>query len=195
MKFSLEDYAQRDFHYAIVDEVDSILIDESRTPLIISGPVEHSENKIYTEVKPLVINLKRHQWTIIRSILKDVRSRLQDEDYGDKTIEMLLQVKRGDPKNPVYLDITAKNQSFKKEIDRTESILRSQKVLPELDQDLYCIIDERNNSVELTEKGIKLVSTAGLGDFLLPDLDDESHNVRTDESLSEEQKAERMMVP
>jgi preprotein translocase subunit SecA len=192
MKFSLEDYVQRDFHYAIVDEVDSILIDESRTPLIISGPVEHSENKIYTEVKPLVINLKRHQGTVIRSILKDVRIRLQDEDYGDRTIEMLLQVKRGDPKNPVYLDIIAKNQSFKKEIDRTESILRSQKVLSELDQDLYCIIDERDNSVELTEKGIKLVSTAGLGDFVLPDLDDESHNVRTDQSLSEDQKAERL---
>ncbi len=192
MKFSLEDYVQRDFHYAIVDEVDSILIDESRTPLIISGPVEHSENKIYTEVKPLVINLKKNQGTIIRSILKDIRSRLQDEDYGDKTIEMLLQVKRGDPKNHVYLDITAKNQSFKKEIDRTESLLRAQKVLTDLDQDLYCTIDERNNSVELTEKGIKLLSAAGLGDFVLIDLDDESHNIRADESLSEEEKAERL---
>ncbi len=192
MKFSLEDYVQRDFHYAIVDEVDSILIDESRTPLIISGPVEHSENKIYTEVKPLVINLKKNQWTIIRSILKDIRSRIQDEDYGDKTIEMLLQVKRGDPKNPVYMDITAKNQSFKKEIDRTESLLRAQKVLSDLDQDLYCVIDERNNSVELTEKGINLLSASGLGDFILIDLDDESHNIRTDESLSQEEKAERL---
>jgi preprotein translocase subunit SecA len=192
MKYSLEDYAQRDFHYAIVDEVDSILIDESRTPLIISGPVEHSENKIYTEVKPQVINLKKNQGTIIRSILKDVRSRLQDEDHGDKTIEMLLQVKRGDPKNPVYLDIIAKNPSFKKEIERTESLLRSQKILPDLDQDLYCIIDERNNSVELTEKGIKLLSGSGLGDFVLLDLDDESHNVRADESLSEGEKAERL---
>jgi preprotein translocase subunit SecA len=192
MKFSLEDYVQRDFHYAIVDEVDSILIDESRTPLIISGPVEHSENEIYAEVKPQVINLKKNQATIIRSILKDVRSRLQDEGHGDKTIEMLLQVKRGDPKNPVYLDIISKNPSFKKEIDRTESLLRSQKILPDLDQDLYCTIDERNNSVELTEKGIKLLSSSGLGDFVLLDLDDESHNVRADESLSEGEKAERL---
>jgi preprotein translocase subunit SecA len=192
MKFSLEDYVQRGFHYAIVDEVDSILIDESRTPLIISGPVEHSENKIYTEVKPLVINLKKNQGTIIRSILKNIRSRIQDEDYGDKTIEMLLQVKRGDPKNPVYLDITSKNQSFKKEIDRTESLLRAQKVLSDLDQDLYCVIDERNNSVELTEKGINLLSASGLGDFILIDLDDESHNIRIDQSLSQEEKAERL---
>ncbi|MBN1832169.1 MAG: preprotein translocase subunit SecA [Deltaproteobacteria bacterium] len=192
MKFSLEDYVQRDFQYAIVDEVDSILIDESRTPLIISGPVEHSENKIYTEVKPLVINLKKNQGTIIRSILKDIRSRIQEEDYGDKTIEMLLQVKRGDPKNPVYLDIIANNQSFKKEIDRTESLLGAQKVLSDLDQDLYCVIDERNNSVELTEKGIKLLSATGLGDFMLLDLDDESHNIRIDESLSETEKADRL---
>jgi preprotein translocase subunit SecA len=192
MKFALEDYVQRDFHYAIVDEVDSILIDESRTPLIISGPVEHSENKIYTEVKPLVINLKKNQGTIIRSILKDIRSRIQNDDYGDKTIEMLLQVKRGDPKNPVYLDIIAKNQSFKKEIDRTESMLRAQKVLSDLDEDLYCVIDERNNSVELSEKGIELLSTAGLGDFVLIDLDDESHNIRADESLSEAEKAEQL---
>jgi preprotein translocase subunit SecA len=70
-----------------------------------------------------------------------------------------------------------------------ESMLRSQKLLPELDQDLYCTIDERSNSVDLTEKGIKLVSTAGLGDFVLPDMDDESHNIMADESLSEGEKS------
>ncbi len=192
MKFDSEDFVQRDFHYAIVDEVDSILIDESRTPLIISGPVEHSENKIYVEVKPLVINLKKHQGTVIRSILKDARNSLRNEDNGDRTTEMLLKVKRGDPKNPVFLDILANNQAFKKDMDRMESMLRSQKLLPELDQDLYCTIDERSNSVELTEKGIKLVSAAGLGDFVLPDMDDESHNILSDESLSESEKSERL---
>ncbi|MGD8985707.1 MAG: preprotein translocase subunit SecA, partial [Desulfobacteraceae bacterium] len=192
MKFDSEDFVQRDFHYTIVDEVDSILIDESRTPLIISGPVEHSENKIYVEVKPLVINLKKNQGTVIRSILKDVRNRLGNEDDGDRAIEMLLKVKRGDPKNPVFLDILAQNQAFKKDIDRMESMLRSQKLLPELDQDLYCTIDERGNSVDLTEKGIQLVSAAGLGDFVLPDMDDESHNIISDESLSEGEKSERL---
>ena len=189
MKFDLNDFVQRDFYYAIVDEVDSILIDESRTPLIISGPVEHSENKIYSEVKPLVINLKKHQGTVIRSILKDVRNRLQSEDDGDKTIEMLLKVKRGDPKNPVFLDVLAHNQALKKQIDRMEHMLSAQKLLPELDQDLYCMIDERNNSVELSEKGIKLLAASGLGDFVLPDLDQESHDIREDESLGEKEKS------
>jgi len=68
MKFDHVDFVQREFVYAIVDEVDSILIDEARTPLIISGPVEHSENKIYEEVKPFVINLRNKQGSIIRSL-------------------------------------------------------------------------------------------------------------------------------
>jgi len=141
MKFDLEDMVQRGFHYAIVDEVDSILIDEARTPLIISGPVEHSENKIYVEVKPLVINLKRKQGSVIRSILQDAKGRLEASEDGEKTIEILLKVKRGDPKNPGYLDILARNQNLKKEIDRYENMLSAQKLLPEIDQDLYCVID------------------------------------------------------
>jgi preprotein translocase subunit SecA len=192
MKFDLNDFVQREFHYAIVDEVDSILIDEARTPLIISGPVERSENKIYSEVKGLVINLKKNQGTVIRSILKDVRSRLQNEEDGDKTVELLLRIKRGDPKNPVFLDILAHNQSFKKDIDRMESMLSAQKLLPEFDQDLYCTIDERSNSVDLTEKGIKLLTAEGLGDFVLPDLDDESHHILTDETLSEGEKSKHL---
>ena len=192
MKFGLNDFVQRQFHYAIVDEVDSILIDEARTPLIISGPVEHSENKIYSEVKPLVINLKKNQGTVIRSILKDVRGRLQNQEDGDKTVELLLRIKRGDPKNPVFLDILANNPSFKKDIDRMESMLSAQKLLPEFDQDLYCTIDERSNSVDLTEKGIKLLTGGGLGDFVLPDLDDESHHVLTDETLSEGEKSKHL---
>ena len=192
MKFDFSDFVQRDFYYAIVDEVDSILIDESRTPLIISGPVEHSENKIYMEVKPLVINLKKKQASVIRSLLTEARQGLESGDLQEKTIETLLQIKRGDPKNPVFLGILSENQALKKQIDKTESMLSSQKLLPELDQTLYCVIDERSNSVELCEKGIKMLSSGGLGDFLLPDIDAESHSVREDEQLSDEEKVERL---
>ena len=192
MKFDYSDFVQRGFYYAIVDEVDSILIDESRTPLIISGPVEHSENKIYMEVKPLVINLRKKQASVIRSLLTEARQGLGSGDLQEKTIETLLQIKRGDPKNHVFLDILSENQALKKQIDRTESMLSSQKLLPELDQTLYCTIDERSNSVELCEKGIKLLSSGGLGDFLLPDIDAESHSVREDEQLNDEEKAERI---
>jgi preprotein translocase subunit SecA len=189
MKFDLQDFAQRGFHYAIVDEVDSILIDESRTPLIISGPVEHSENKIYMEVKPAVINLKKKQGTVVRSLLKDLKTRLQNEENGDQTIEMLLKVKRGDPKNPVFLDILAKDQSLKKQIDRMENLLSAQKLLPEIDMDLYCTIDERNNSVEMTDKGIRLLSSGEFGDFALPDIDQESFRIREDANLNDQEKS------
>ena len=193
MKFDIKDFVQRDFHYAIVDEVDSILIDEARTPLIISGPVEHSENKTYMEVKPLVINLKKKQSSVIRSLLKDGRQKIEAGDLSDKTIETLVQIKRGDPKNPVFLEILSQNQALKKEIDRTENLLSAQKLLPELDQFLYCTIDERNNSVQLSDKGIKFLSGGEEGeDFTLPDLDDESHSVREDDQLSAEEKEERL---
>ena len=189
MKYSVEDFVQRGFYYAIVDEVDSILIDEARTPLIISGPVEQSENKIYMEVKPLVINLKKRQASVIRSLLKEIRYRLQKGEEDETTIEMLLQVKRGDPKNPVFLDIISHNQGLKKQIDRLEALLSSQKLLPELDKILYCVIDERTNSVELTDQGIKLLSSSGLGEFILPDIDAEGRSIQENPDLSEGEKA------
>jgi preprotein translocase subunit SecA len=192
MKFDMNDLVQRDYYYAIVDEVDSILIDEARTPLIISGPVEHSENKIYMEAKPFVINLKRKQSAVIRTMLGDAKERLNRGDVDEETIQMLLRIKRGDPKNPGFLDLMAKNHSLGKRIDNEESLMRSQKLLPELDKELYCVIDERNNSVELTEKGIKYLSESGAGDFSLPDIEEESYNIRENKELNDEEKAERL---
>ncbi|MFH1242833.1 MAG: preprotein translocase subunit SecA [Pseudomonadota bacterium] len=192
MKFEISDFVQRGFYYAIVDEVDSILIDEARTPLIISGPVEHSESKIYEEVRPHVINLQKRQGTVIRSLLKDVRAELEKGVLEDKTIETLLQIKRGDPKNPVFLDIVAQNQALKKQIDRTESLLRAQKLLPELDRILFCTIDERSNAVELTEKGIELLTSNGRNDFTLPDIDEESYYIRENNELSGEEKDQQV---
>ena len=192
MKYDASELVQREYFYAIVDEVDSILIDEARTPLIISGPMEQSDNEIFMKVKPLVIRLKEKQGGVVRGILKEARSHLQEEDPGDGTIEKLVQVKRGDPKNPVFLDLVAKNPSLKKQIDRTESMLSAQKMLPDLDQELYCVIDERSNSVDLTDKGIQLLSGTELGEFSLPDMDLEAHEIREDDNLSESEKTQKL---
>ena len=192
MKYSINELVQRGFYYAIVDEVDSILIDEARTPLIISGAVERSENKIFVEAKPLVISLKKKQGAVIRTILNEAKNMLREGDDGDRCVELLLQAKRGDPKNPALLDMLAHNQALKKQIDTRESILRSQKLLPELDQELYCTIDERGNVVELTEKGIKLLSSSGMGDFVLPDFDEEGYMIREAHDISDDEKAERL---
>jgi preprotein translocase subunit SecA len=170
MKFSLEDCVQRELHFAIVDEVDSILIDESRTPLIISGPIEHSKDIFCAMLKPLIIQLKEHQDRIIRSILNRAQAMMREGEDEDKTIELLLQVKRGDPKNARFLDIIAKEPGLKKMIDRTESFLAAQKTLHVLDEELYCVIDEQDRSANWTDKGLKLLSGDQPDAFVIPDL-------------------------
>jgi len=192
MKYSKDDLVQREFYYAIVDEVDSILIDEARTPLIISGPVESSDNQQYLEVKPLIIQLQKKQKTIINELIRDVKSRLNGKDVEEDLLVKLVQIKRGDPKHPVFLQLLADNQWLKKEIERLEALYSAQKLLPELDQILYCTIDERGNVVELTEKGIKLLSSGNLGDFVLPDLDYEIKVISETQGLAEEEKQEKI---
>lgn len=170
MKLSLEDCVQRELHFAIVDEVDSILIDESRTPLIISGPIEHSKDIFYATLKPLIIELKQHQDRFVRSILNRAQAMKKEGKDEDKTIELLLQVKRGDPKNPQFLDIIANDPGLKKLIDRMESFLSSQKTLHQLDEELYCVIDEQDRSANWTDKGLRLLSGDQPDAFVIPDL-------------------------
>jgi len=102
MKYSLEECVQRDLNFSIVDEVDSILIDEARTPLIISGPVEHSEDEVYADIKPLILNLKKHQDKLMRDILDEAETMMEKGPDDDNLIELLLQVKRGSPKTLVF---------------------------------------------------------------------------------------------
>jgi len=192
MKYSLDEMVQRGFYYAIVDEVDSILIDEARTPLIISGPVEHKVDKIYMEVKPVVLTLRKKQAAIIRKLLKEVRERISRGDIDEETIKMLIQIKRGDPKNPAFLKILADHPGLKKEMAKLEALLDIQKLLPELDKELYCVIDEQSSSVDLTDKGIKLLSSSGLGDFTIPDIDEEARKIQDDPELSEHKKMEKL---
>ena len=170
MKLSLEDCVQRELHFAIVDEVDSILIDESRTPLIISGPIEHSKDIFYATLKPSIIELKQHQDRFVRSTLNRAQAMKTEGKDEDKTIELLLQVKRGDPKNPRFLDIIANEPGLKKSIDRMESFLSSQKTLHQLDEELYCVIDEQDRSANWTDKGLRLLSDDQPDAFVIPDL-------------------------
>jgi preprotein translocase subunit SecA len=192
MKFTPESLVQRDLHYAIVDEVDSILIDEARTPLIISGPVEHTGDRLYDEVKPQVIKLKQHQDRLIRSMLDKATQGLEQEGDTDGVIELLLKVKRGDPKNAKFLDLLAKQTMLKKKLDKLEGQLSTEKLLPEIDQDLFCTIEENNNVVELTEKGLRLIYGGHAEEYIVPDLDEELQKIEEDEALSSmEKRAQR----
>ncbi len=191
MKYSSEDCVQRDLHFAIVDEVDSILVDEARTPLIISGPIERGEDIFYASQKPLIIKLKQHQDRIIRSILNNAEARMRQGLDDDKTIELLLQVKRGAPKNSRFLDIIAQEPGLKKRIDRTESLLRSQKTLHLLDEELYCIIEEQDHSANWTDKGLKLLSGDEPDAFIIPDMIQGMQEIDNDPRLNFRDKKKR----
>ena len=116
MKFDLKDCVQRGHHYAIVDEVDSILIDEARTPLIISGPVESSQQKNYIAMRPLAERLREQQSRQMSQYMRESAEKIgQNGDYSEELLEKLLLVKRGDPKNPQYLDLLVKNREPQEE--------------------------------------------------------------------------------
>ena len=192
MKFALESMVQREPNYAIVDEVDSILIDEARTPLIISGPVEHTGDRLYEEVKPQVIKLKQHQDRLVSTRLDSVFKGLEEEGEADGVLELLLKAKRGGPKNPQFLDLIAKRPALKKKIEKLEGQLSTEKLLPQIDQDLFCTIDENHSLVELTEKGLKLIYGGHADDYIVPDLDEELRKIdEDDQSTSTEKRVQR----
>jgi len=188
MKYRIEDMVQRELNYGIVDEVDSILIDEARTPLIISGPVEHEEEGFYEDLKPLVIRLRQNQARLIQSILDEALKLFEKDAESEEAIAKLLLVKRGDPKTPRFLDLIAETPALKTRIDRMESYLSSQKTLSQFDGSLFCAIDEKSNAVELTEKGLGLLSGGQADAFVVPSLEEGYLEIDENPSLSLEEK-------
>jgi preprotein translocase subunit SecA len=190
MKFRIEDMVQRELNYAIVDEVDSILIDEARTPLIISGPVEQLDEGYYEELKPMVIRLHQNQSRHIQTIFDEALRLLEEEPESETAIEQLLLVKRGDPKNPRFLDLIAEKPALKTRLDRLESYLSGQKILSQFDDKLFCAIDERSNAVELTEKGLELLSRGRADAFVVPSLEEGYLTIDSNDQLNPPERIE-----
>jgi preprotein translocase subunit SecA len=159
---------QRSHAFAIIDEVDSILIDEARTPLIISGPVERKGRQHFGDLKGSVERLAQSQNRLISQILNEAEKQIQGEDEYEGSTK-LLQAKRGAPKNKRFLKIV-KDGKLKKLIERIELDFIRDKRLGELDEDLYFVIDEKSNVVDLTEKGRQALSPNDPSFFVLPDL-------------------------
>ncbi|MGE5599544.1 MAG: preprotein translocase subunit SecA [Bacteroidota bacterium] len=183
-----EDVVQRGLHYAIVDEVDSILIDEARTPLIISGPVEREDEGLHNELKPLVVRLRQNQSRLIRDIMIEAVRLLEADPQSEEAVEKLLLVRRGDPKNLRLLELIAQKPALKTRLDRLEARLSVEKMLPQFDGELYCVIDERANAVEITEKGLEFLGQGRPDEFVVPELDVEMQAIEADESLTREEK-------
>ncbi|NIQ39214.1 MAG: preprotein translocase subunit SecA [Proteobacteria bacterium] len=167
MAIDVEGIVQREHHYAIVDEVDSILVDEARTPLIISGPVERSTHH-FKEVKGPVERLVQGQNGLVNRLLSEAEKMLRNDETYEGGIR-LLQVKRGAPKNRRFLNMM-EEPKYKKLIDRVELDFIRDKRMDELDSDLFYAIDEKSNICDLTEKGRRALSPGDPDFFVLPDL-------------------------
>ena len=184
----LEDLMQREFNYAIVDEADSILIDEARTPLILSGAVPDSTNQ-YKEMRPLVERLMRAQTNLVNKIIAGAGQTSQETgEYDYDTGTALLKATRGAPTNRRLAKIL-QEEGVKRLINRIEADYMRDKRLNEIDEDLFFVVDEKANTIDLTEKGRDLLSPNEQALFVLPDISIEVDAIRNDPDLSAEEKA------
>jgi preprotein translocase subunit SecA len=175
MAISPNDLVQRKHNYAIVDEVDSVLIDDARTPLIISGPVPRGDNQEFDELKPKVEKLVNAQRKLVNEVLADAKRQINDGN-NDTGGFKLLQAFKGLPKNKALIKFLSE-QGNKTLLLKTENFYMQEnnKNMHKVTDDLYFIIDEKLNSVELTDKGIDLVTTSAeeTDFFILPDIGSE----------------------
>ncbi len=189
MAIRAEDRVQRRFNYAIVDEVDSVLIDEARTPLIISGPVTSTVVQSYSEMKPMVEQLFRKQAGLVNKMVADGEGLLKDGDEYEAGVK-LLTAHRGAPKNRRLMKL-GKEAGVKKLIQRVELDFMRDKKLHELDELLYFSIDERENTINLNEMGRSVLSPKDQALFILPDITEGIHEIDSDDALSSEEKLKK----
>ena len=165
---------QRGHAYAIVDEVDSVLIDEARTPLIISGQVESQRDEQYTTWKSTVESLIKQQRNYINDMLSNIDNLLEDDRNEAGKIMLLAQ--RGTPKNRKLLKLY-QQQGMKQLINQVESEYIREKKLHELDEELYFSIDEKSNIIDLSDKGREYLSPENPENFVIPDLGETFHSI------------------
>ncbi|HEX9751626.1 MAG TPA: preprotein translocase subunit SecA [candidate division Zixibacteria bacterium] len=170
MSVRTEDRVHRNFHYAIVDEVDSVLIDEARTPLIIAGPTGRSDMERYVEMRSLVERLMRRQTEITAQLVDEGVKLFEEEQEYDAGIK-LLAVKRGAPKNKRFMKYL-KETGVKRAIARVEADFTRDKRMPEIDEPLLFAIDEREHTIDLTDTGLNSLKPEEQALFELPDIGD-----------------------
>ncbi|MDQ3534177.1 MAG: preprotein translocase subunit SecA, partial [Bacteroidota bacterium] len=185
-----EDLVQRKHHYAMVDEVDSVLIDDARTPLIISGPVPKGDEHEFYELKPRISNLVEAQKKVVSQFLLEAKKLIAEGNEKEGGLS-LFRAYRGLPKyKPLikYLSETGMRQILQK----TENfyLQDNSKMMPEADQPLFFIIDEKHNNIDLTEKGVDAITVEGEDAtfFILPDIGLELADLENNKELEEEEK-------
>lgn len=191
MAHAPEDLVQRKHNFAIVDEVDSVLVDDARTPLIISGPVPQGDRHEFNELKPKVENLVTLQRKLATDCLTDAK-RLFKEGNSKEAGFNLLRSYRALPKSKALIKFLSE-EGVKQLLQKTENqyMQDNNREMPKIDEALYFVIEEKNNQVELTDNGIQYLSQdTDAQFFVLPDIGTEIAQIEK-ENLSTEAEAER----
>ncbi len=191
MVHQLEQRVQRDHAYAIIDEVDSILIDEARTPLIISGPVGSDTSTPFKHYNSLVGSLYKKQLRIANEMVSEAEKHLADDEQFEAG-EKLLAVRRGAPKHRKFMKLLADDPSLQTLVNKVEADFMREKRLHDIDEMLYFAMDEKGHNVHLSDRGLDELSPSDPEAFTVPDLSAEMGEVENSETLSIEQKREMM---
>ena len=188
-----EELVQRGHHYAMVDEVDSVLIDEARTPLIISGPVPRGDEHEFYDLKPRINKLVEAQKKLINQYLNDAKKMIGEGNEKEGGTA-LFRAYRAMPKYKPLIKMLSETGN-KAILQKTENfyLQDNKKEMPVADAPLYFVIDEKDNSVDLTEKGIDLITGEGEDRhfFILPEIGIELNKIEKDFSLTEEQRMQK----
>ncbi|HLV43309.1 MAG TPA: preprotein translocase subunit SecA [Brumimicrobium sp.] len=198
MSSDIESLVQRKHHYAIIDEVDSVLIDDARTPLIISGPTPQGDQQEYVALKPLIEKVVSAQRAYVNKVLAEAKKDLAiiNEPIEDKKEQRrrldeggqkLLRAFRGLPKSKALIKFLSE-PGVKAHLQKTENFYMAEqnKQMPIIDKELYFVIDEKNNTIDLTDKGIDLMSGDNDPNFyIMPDIGTELAKLENDGLSSE----------
>ena len=191
MVFSPEELVQRKHHYAIVDEVDSVLIDDARTPLIIAGPVPRGDDQMFNEYKPYVDKLYTAQRNLVTQLLSDFK-RTSSDDKSDESGVLLYRAHKGLPKYKPLIK-TLSESGHKSLMQKTENFYMqdNSRNMFKITDDLFFVIDEKLNSVELTDKGFEFISNLVKDNsfFVMPDVGAEIAKIEKSDMSDEEKES------
>ncbi|MDA7736345.1 preprotein translocase subunit SecA [Flavobacteriaceae bacterium] len=196
MAHTAEDLVQRKHNYAIVDEVDSVLVDDARTPLIISGPTPEGDRHEFDVLKSKVGSLVTKQRSLLTSVLAEAKAKIKEGDTSEGGL-LLYRVFRGLPKNKALIKFLSE-EGVKQLLQKTENhyMQDNNREMPKVDEALYFVIDEKNNQIDLTEKGIELLSEDNQDKnfFVLPDIGGEIAKIEAQELESKKEASEKEML-
>jgi preprotein translocase subunit SecA len=190
-----DEMVQRKHHFAMVDEVDSVLIDDARTPLIISGPIPRGDEQQYHILKPRVLQLVEAQKRVTNQFLNEAKKKFSEGNDDPKDGGLaLMRASRGLPKTNALIKFLSE-PGIRTKLQKIENhyLADQQREMPKVDEELFFVIDEKNNSVELTDKGIQMITKAGEDPnfFILPDISIELNAIDTNADLSADEKLHR----